>query len=250
MISCIIIDDEKPARDALELMLNHYFGDKINVLGKAESLKEGVFAIYKHKPDIVFLDIEMPEENGFNIFGYFQQITFAVIFTTAYKEYAIKAIKVAALDYILKPIGVEDLKEAIGLYEKRQMLGISADNIDKLVNVLTPASLNPEKIAFPTFNGFQLEKVNSIMYCEADQNYTKVYLISGKVIIVSKTISVLEKMLPNNSFCRIHRSYNVNLNYVKNFNRINGFHIVLEDGTKLNVSSSHKDEFLRRLTSG
>ncbi|MDP3642010.1 MAG: LytTR family DNA-binding domain-containing protein [Bacteroidota bacterium] len=217
MISYVIIDDEKPARDALELMLAHYFGEKIKVLGKAESLKEGVFAIYKHTPDIVFLDIEMPEENGFNIFNYFQQVTFSVIFTTAYKEYAIKAIKMAALDYILKPIGVEDLKEAIGLYEKRQLSGISVDNIEKLVNVLNPASSSLDKIAFPTFNGFQLEKVNAILYCEADQNYTNVYTINGKVFLVSKPLAVIEKLLPGNIFFRIHRSHSVNLNYIKTY---------------------------------
>ena len=129
MISCIIIDDEKPARDSLELMLSRYFPDKVKVVCKAESLKEGVLAIYKHSPDLVFLDIEMPVENGFKIFDYFQQVLFSVIFITAYKEYAIKAIKVAALDYILKPVGVDDLKEAIGLLEKRQLPGVPVENI-------------------------------------------------------------------------------------------------------------------------
>ena len=131
MINCVIIDDEKPARDALELMLIRYFPERVKVVAKAESLKEGVFAIYKHSPDLVFLDIEMPEEKGFEIFTYFQQVTFSVIFTTAYKEYAIKAIKLAALDYILKPVGLEDLKEAIALYDKRQLSGIPVESIEK-----------------------------------------------------------------------------------------------------------------------
>lgn len=250
MISCVIIDDEKPARDALELMLSHYLPDKIKVVSKAESLKEGVFAIYKHKPDLVFLDIEMPEENGFKIFDYFQQVTFSVIFTTAYKEYAIKAIKVAALDYILKPISVDDLKEAIGLFEKRQISGISFENIEKLVNGLNPGTPNIEKIAFPTFNGFQLEKVNTIMYCEADQNYTRIFIVNGSVIMVSKPLNLIEKMFPENVFFRIHRSHTVNINYIKTFSRVNGFHVVLENGTKLNVSSSRKDDFIRMLTHG
>ncbi|MBA4407801.1 MAG: DNA-binding response regulator [Odoribacter sp.] len=192
----------------------------------------------------------MPEENGFNIFNYFQQVTFSVIFTTAYKEYAIKAIKVAALDYILKPIGVEDLKEAIGLFEKRQLSGISVENIEKLVNVLNPASSSLDKIAFPTINGFQLEKVNAILYCEADQNYTNVYTINGKVFLVSKPLAVIEKLLPGNIFFRIHRSHSVNLNYIKTYSKVNGFQVVLENRTKLNVSSSRKDDFIRMLTHG
>lgn len=247
MISCVIIDDEKPARDALELMLSHYFSEKVKVLGKSESLKEGVFLIYKHKPDLVFLDIEMPEENGFSLFNYFQEVNFSVIFTTAYKEYAINAIKVAALDYILKPVSVDDLKEAIALYEKKQLAWISVDSIEKLVNHLNPAVANMEKVAFPTFNGFQLEKVNSIIYCKADQNYTNVHTISGKVIMVSKPLNVIEKLLPESIFFRIHRSHTINLNYIRIFSRVNGYHVVLDDGTKLDVATSRKDDFIRLL---
>lgn len=250
MITCVIIDDEKHARDALELMLFHYFAEKVEVVGKAESIKEGVFSIYKHKPDLVFLDIEMQDENGFEIFKYFQQIDFSVIFITAYKDYAIKAIKVAALDYILKPVNVEDLREAISLYEKRQLSGITIDTIGKLVNVINPSATNIEKIAFPTFNGFHFEKVNSIIYCKADLNYSNVHTISGKVIMVSRPINVIEKLLPDKVFFRIHRSHLVNLNFIKTFSRVNGFHVVLDDGTKLDVAASRKDDFIRLLGHG
>jgi two-component system LytT family response regulator len=248
MIKCVIIDDEKPARDVLELMLSRYFPEKIRVLAKAESLKEGVFAIYKHNPDLVFLDIEMQDENGFNIFKYFQQVNFAVIFTTAYKEYAIKAIKLAALDYILKPIGVDDLKEAISLYEKRQLKGVTIENIEKLINGLNPATSNIEKVALPTFNGFQLEKVNAIMYCEADQNYTKVYTIDGGKLLISKPLNVIEQLLPGDVFFRIHKSHLVNLNYIKTYNKTEGFHVVLEDGTKLDVATRRNEDFVKALT--
>ncbi len=248
MIRCLIIDDEKPARDALELMLARYFPEKIKVLAKAESLKEGVFAIYKHNPGLVFLDIEMQDENGFNIFKYFQQVPFSVIFTTAYKEYAIKAIKVAALDYILKPVGVDDLKEAIALYEKQQLKGVTVESIDKLISVLNPVSSNIEKVALPTFNGFQLEKVNSIMYCEADQNYTKIFTIDGGKLLISKPLNIVEKLLPAELFFRIHKSYLVNLNYIKTYTRTDGFRVTLEDGTKLDVATRRNDEFVKTLT--
>jgi len=248
MINCVIIDDEKLARNVLELMFSRYFPDKINVLAKAESLKEGVFAIYKHNPDLVFLDIEMPVENGFKIFDYFQQVNFSVVFTTAYKEYAIKAIKVAALDYILKPISLEDLKEVISLYEKRQFSGIPVESIEKLINVLNPVSNTIAKVALPTFQGFQIEKVNAIVYCEADQNYTKVHTIDGGVLLISKPLNAIESLLPANLFYRIHKSHLVNLNYIRSYSRSEGFHVVLEDGTKLDVATRRNDEFIKALT--
>ena len=248
MISCVIIDDEKPARDALELMLIHYFPDKVKVLAKAESLKEGVFAIYKRSPDLVFLDIEMPDEKGFEIFNYFQQVTFSVIFTTAYKQYAIKAIKVAALDYILKPVGVEDLREAIALYEKRQLSGVPLESIEKLISIMSPAPNHVAKVVLPTFQGFQLEKVTSILYCEADQNYTKVHTIDGGELLISKPLNAIESLLHGDQFYRIHKSHLVNLNYIKSYSRTEGFHVVLEDGTKLDVATRRNDDFIRALT--
>jgi len=248
MINCVIIDDEKLARDSLELMFSRYFQEKINVVAKAESLKEGVFAIYKHNPELVFLDIEMPVENGFKIFDYFQQVNFSVIFTTAYKEYAIKAIKVAALDYILKPIGLEDLKGAIALYEKRLSSGIPVESIEKLINILNPVLGTITKVALPTFQDFQVEKVNAIMYCRADQNYTKVYTINGGELLISKPLNAIESMLPRNLFYRIHKSHLINLNYIKSYSRTEGFHVVLEDGTKLDVASRRNDDFIRALT--
>lgn len=247
MINCVIIDDEKPARDSLELMLGHYFPDKVRIIGKAESLNEGILLIYKHNPDLVFLDIEMPEENGFMLFNYFQQVKFSVIFTTAYKEYAIKAIKVAALDYLLKPISVEDLREAISLYEKRLFSGIEKESIEKLIGVLNPPT-NVEKIALPTFYGFQMEKTGDIIYFEADENYTKVHTISGKVLLVSRSIGDLEKTISPNTFFRIHRSYIVNLNFVKAFNRNDGYFVTMENGAKLDVAARRKDDLIKTLT--
>lgn len=247
MIKCVIIDDEKPARDSLELMLNHYFADKVKILGKAESLKEGVLLIYKYEPDLVFLDIEMPEENGFMLFNYFQQFKFSVIFTTAFKEYAINAIQVSALDYILKPISVEDLKVAFSLYEKKLTMGIDKENLEKLLSVINP-STHIEKIALPTSYGFQLEKVNDIIYFEADENYTNVHIVTGKILMVSRSIGDLEKTISPNTFFRIHRSYIVNINFVKAFNRNDGYFVTMENGAKLDVAARRKDDLIKALT--
>lgn len=248
MITCVIIDDEKLAREALRLMLERYFSDKVKILAMAAGLKEGVLEIYQHHPDLVFLDIEMPDEDGFRIFNYFQQVNFSLVFTTAYKEYAIKAIKVAALDYILKPISLDSLQESIALFEKKKQPGIPAENIERLVQSLTQSSQNKEKVALPTLNGFQMERVNSILYCEADQNYTHVFTTEGGKVLVSNPISIVQQMLPPEIFFRIHKSHLVNLNYVKTYSRTDGFHVVLENGTRLSVASRRNDEFLKALT--
>jgi two-component system, LytTR family, response regulator len=248
MISCVIIDDEKPARDALEMILSNYFPDKLTVVGMASSVKDGVFLIYEHHPDLVFLDIEMQDESGFKIFNYFQKVNFSVIFVTAYAEFAIKAIKVAALDYILKPVDVNELKDAIRAFESRAIIGIPEDRIEKLIGLLSPGTVYLKKIALPTFNGYQLEKIEDIMYCEASQNYTKVFIVSGEELLISKPLNSLQQLLPAENFFRIHKSYMVNLNYIKTYSRIDGYHIILENGTKLNIATRRNEPFIKALT--
>lgn len=248
MISAIIIDDEQHARYILQAMLERYFSDKIKVLDSLESVKEGVFAIHKHHPDLVFLDIEMPAENGFKLFDYFNAIPFSVIFITAYQNFAIEAVKVAALDYILKPINYIDLQAAIALYEKKKIKGISQEHIELFLNSLNPLPDSKGKVALPTFTGYQLEKVNSIMYCAADQNYTKIFTNRGETILVSKPLSYLEEILPKDTFFRIHKSHLVNLNYIKSYNRTEGFQITLDDGTILDVATRRNQDFLKALT--
>jgi two-component system, LytTR family, response regulator len=248
MINCVIIDDEKPAREALEMMITRFFPGRAEVIGKAASLKEGVICILKEKPDVVFLDIEMPGEDGFRLFTYFEQVPFSVIFITAYKEYAIKAIKHAALDYLLKPVNVGDLRQAFDLFEKKQLREISGENIRKLAFALTPGFTAVEKIALPTFAGFQMERVNDIMFCQADHNYTEVHLTGGRKVTISKALNVVEDLLPESLFFRIHKSYLVNLNYIKLFSREEGFHVILENGVRLDVAGRRKEEFLKVLT--
>jgi two-component system LytT family response regulator len=248
MISAIIIDDEQHARNTLKARLMRYFPEKIQIIDSVESVKEGVFAIHKLHPDLVFLDVEMPGENGFKLFDYFDQTPFSVIFTTAYQNFAIDAVKVAALDYILKPVNFVDLQEAISLFEKRKAKGISPDHIEKLLNTLSSSNDPKSKIALPTFTGYQLEKVNSIVYCEADQNYTKIITIRDETILVSKPISYLEEILPQDNFFRIHKSYLVNLNFIKEYRRSEGFQVILENGTILDVATRRNQDFLKALT--
>lgn len=216
MITCVIIDDERQAREVLQKLLKRYFEDKINVLAMAASVAEGVKCINQLNPQLVFLDIEMPEENGFELFKYFDHFHFNVVFTTAYKDYAIKAIKYSALDYFLKPVNYIDLKEAISKLEKKIQSGQKQDRIEALLSNISVGEDIKNKIAIPTLEGFRLEMINSIMYCAAEENYTRIYLNTNECLLVPRTLKIFEDLLPNSYFFRIHKSYLINLNYQEN----------------------------------
>ncbi len=248
MRTCIIIDDEKNAREALEKIIQRYFSSQLQIVFMADSVKEGVFAINKYRPDIVFLDIEMPEENGFKLFDYFDIYNFEVIFTTAYKQYAIDAIKFAALDYLLKPINYIDLREVLTRLEKKQHNPSNTAQIEAFLSNLNSDNGNFNKIALPTLDGFQLEKVNNIVYCQAEESYTKIFTNRNEAILVARNLKSIEEMLPEELFFRIHKSHLVNMNYIKSYSKTDGYKIKLDNGTELDVATRRNDEFLKALT--
>ncbi|HRZ77803.1 MAG TPA: LytTR family DNA-binding domain-containing protein, partial [Bacteroidales bacterium] len=221
---------------------------RVEVVGMAESVKEGVFAIYKHQPDLVFLDIEMPEENGFRLFDYFKSVDFEVIFTTAYRNYAIEAIRVAALDYLLKPITFIDLRDSLARLERKAGNPKPQQRIEELLHQLGGKDERYGKLAIPTFDGYVMEKMNHILYCEADQNYTNIFTLRGDRIMVSKPLGYIEEQLPPALFFRIHKSYLVNLSFIRSYSRKDSSHVVLENGEELPVATRRTEEFLRVLT--
>lgn len=247
-ITCIIIDDERIAREAFQDICERYLKDKLEVRGLAGSVKEGVELIKKHQPEIVFLDIEMPVESGFKLFDYFTKYTFEVIFTTAFKQYAIDAVKYAALDYLLKPINFIDLREALIRYEKKRSTNTSQVRIETLLSNLSVGVDMNQKVAFPTMDGYQMEKLNDIMYCEGDVNYTKIHTYDGRLIMVSRTLKDVEELLSSHYFYRTHKSYLVNLNYIKSYSRSENFGIFLDNNLWLPVSTRKNDEFIQMLT--
>jgi two-component system, LytTR family, response regulator len=246
--TCVIIDDERNARETLEKIIERFFSNKLKVMHSADSVKEGVFAINKCRPDIVFLDIEMPEENGFKLFDYFDIINFEVIFTTAYKQYAIDAIKFAALDYLLKPINYIDLRDVLVRLDKKEKNKSNLPQIEAFLSNINSEPGNFNKIALPTMDGFQLEKVNNIVYCQAEENYTKIFTNRNEAILVARTLKNIEEMLPCEIFFRIHKSHLVNLNYIKAYSKTDGYHVVLENGIKLDVATRRNEEFIKALT--
>jgi two-component system LytT family response regulator len=247
MIKTIIVDDEYNAREFLEKLLTKSFPGKFLILEKTQSVDEAITAIEKYQPDLVFLDIQMPNKNGFELFKSIKIINFEVIFTTAHAEFAIDAIKASALDYLLKPINYIDLLEAIKRFDakthkafQQERLRLLLDNIDNGVSEF-------KKIAFPTDSGFELIKTSSILYCEADSNYCHIKCVDGKKITLSKTLKYVEELLPENIFNRIHKSYLVNLNYVNRFHKNDDYIVELSNGEKLPVSVRKKENFLNAI---
>ncbi len=246
MIKAVIIDDEINAQSLLEKTLDRYFPNKFNVVEKCNSVDTGVLAIKNHEPELVFLDIQMPEKNGFELFKNFDTIKFEVIFTTAYNQFAIKAIKRSALDYLLKPINHLELAEAIKRFESKSSGSFAQKKLSLLLENLNVNDQNVSKIAFPTLDGFELIHANQILYCKAESNYTCIKKIEGITKTVTKTLKYVEEILPTTSFKRIHKTYVINLNYVVRYHKANK-EVELTNGEKLPVSFRKEEEFINAI---
>jgi two-component system LytT family response regulator len=248
MIKAIIIDDEMHCRKTLGMLLKEYCPD-VQVIDQCDDSESGVEAIKKGKPDLVFLDIEMPRMNGFEMLEQFSEIPFAVIFTTGYDKYAIKAFRFSALDYLLKPIGHEELKKAvqkIGHKSQHQL----AQQLEILLHRLNhqPSAIN--KIALPTMEGLQMIPVDSIISCASDRNYTVLMLKDKGKMIVSRMLKEMEEILEEYSFLRVHHSYIVNLNEISRYVKGEGGYLIMNDGSSIDVSRSRKEILLQKLQPG
>jgi two-component system LytT family response regulator len=247
MLSAIIIEDEKLAREVLISLLEQFFGNKINILGEASNVKQGVSLIQKYQPQLVFLDIQLRGLTGFDLFNHFEEPrSFEVVFTTAHKEHAIKAIRSGAFDYILKPIAINDLSDML----KRLEVHLSTKSKETAKAMPSAEDENTtkqtSKLVIPTANGYSLENKELIIYCEGMGNYTKIYLSTGKEMIMSKTLKTIELSL-GDSFCRIHKSYLVNNNHILRYSRSNGYKITLTNATVLDVSYRNNEKVLQIL---
>lgn len=247
MIKAIIIDDEAHARESLTNVI-HQYCQEITVIGSGENVADAIALINRFSPDIVFLDIDLPNGNGFTLFEHITSPNFETIFTTAYEEYAIKAFRVAALDYLTKPIDFRQLIEAVERFRTKQKVELKEQRIELLLENLSNKPTEFNKLVLPDYDGYTLIKVSDIIYCKADGSYTEIYLLNGKTITTSKLLKVVEELLPSQTFYRIHKSYVVNLNLIKRYNKSEGHQVLMESNTLLDVSDRNKKEFIERLT--
>jgi two-component system LytT family response regulator len=243
MIKAIIIDDETKGRNALKQKLTDYCED-ISIVGEAAGGEEGIKLIEAHHPDIVFLDIEMPYMNGFEMLKHLQNMNFQLVFTTAYDQYAIKAIKFAAFDYLLKPVDIEELKTTIARLKDAMPVNNTAKKLEALEQNLQPLTAF-NKIAIPTLEGLLFFNIADIINLEAQSNYTVIYFRDHPKLTASRTLEEFEDLLPANMFFRTHHSHLVNLNYIKKYIKGDGGMVELENGRIAGISRSKKVEFLQ-----
>ena len=246
MINAIIIDDEKKCISLLRHLLENHCPD-VTVVATAGNATEGIAAIETHRPDLVFLDIEMPDKTGFELLNSLPDIGFDVIFTTAYNHYAIKAIRFSALDYLLKPVDLDELKSAVARVEKNRGKKGRQENIDLLVQNIRSLQPGFSKITLSTQEGLIILHVNEIIYCEASGTYTIFYLKSKEKITVSKTLKEYEELLKAHPFYRLHNSFLVNLNEVKKYIKGDGGSVIMSNGDEVLVSKRRKEAFLQAL---
>lgn len=240
-ITCIILDDEPGNVTTLKVLLAEYCPDVV-VLATANNSKDGLQIIQELNPQIVFLDIEMPYGNAFDLLDQFSEIKFEVIFVSAFNNYALKAFKYAAVDYILKPVNINELVEAVSKAAKR----VEMKDINNRLHVLLQnlkSDGRSKKLGLPTIEGFHFVNVGSIMYLEADKSYTNVCLDNNKKVVVSRNLKEFEELLPEADFCRVHHSHIININFIKKYFKGRGGYVEMEDGAKIEVSARKKDDF-------
>jgi len=245
MIKSVIIDDEQNCIDSLAFDLRKN-SLEVDIVETCTSPKQGLIAIRRHKPDLVFLDVQMPWMNGFEMLEVLEEINFAIIFTTAFDQFAAKAFRLSAIDYLLKPVDTIDLKEAVKKVAEKIAQKTGAANIDNLLhNINKPET--KQRIAFAGREGYEFVEIGSIVYAQAEGAYTHVFLNSKRKLVISKTLSDIEEMLPAEHFQRIHHSTVVNLTHVTHFFKTDGGYVVLDNGEKMIVSKSKKDGLMERL---
>ena len=244
MIEAVIIDDDVMNIEQLKFKLEKHFSKQIHVAATATSGSEGLQIIARHHPTLVFLDVEMPDMTGFEMLKQLKEINFEIIFITSFGHYAIKAIKFNALDYLLKPVDLDLLKEAVQKAIHKIEITTHVAGSSKSFSA---RSSELDKLAIPTQDGLMIVSLNDIIRMEADANYTIIYLINKGKTIASKNIGEFENMLSEKNFIRVHHSYLVNLRHVTRYIKGAGGQLIMSDGSYIDVSRRKKDDLIERL---
>lgn len=240
MITALIIDDEPGARKTLRDLLAA-LAPEIQLLDEASNVADGIALINRYAPELVFLDVQMPDGTGFDLLSNLHEINFKTIFVSAFDSFAITAFKYSAVDYLLKPVDATELLRAI------EKLKAPDEQPNQKIKVLLGNRKAIEKIALPSVEELFFVKPDEIIRCQSDNNYTRFFLKSGQNILVCKTLKDYEELLEPLGFFRIHKSDLINLQYLKKYKRGEGGMVTLDDGTQLEVSRRRKDDFLRAI---
>lgn len=244
MKKVLIIDDENRTRELIARMIDS-FGFDLETIPEGENVQSGIAAIEKHNPDIVFLDIQMPDGTGFDVIRSIEDKNFEVIFITAHEEFAIKAIKFSALDYLLKPVDTSELKAAV----EKALIAVEENKEHSQFDALQKNIQPNEKrrLVLKTQESVHVVELDQIIRCEADRNYTSFFLLDNKKILVSKTLKEYETLLSGHNFLRVQQSHLVNIDYVDRYDKKNGGAVVMKDGSEVPLSPAKRDIFFKRL---
>ncbi|MEO8149066.1 MAG: LytTR family DNA-binding domain-containing protein [Bacteroidia bacterium] len=246
MHSTIIVDDEPDQQDILSTMLERNFPE-YNVSRRCNSVMEALEYIPKVKPELVFLDVMMPPKTGFDLLNELKEINFEVVFCTSYEEYALRALKMSAVDFLLKPFGPDDLKIALEKFEEKILLKKNLQHIEALLHNINNNTTGKAKIALPTLSGFVFAEVDDIVHCVSDNVYTTFYFTNKTKQMVSRGMKECEELLNSYNFFRVHTSHLINLSYIKEYIKGDGGQVKMVDGSMIDVSRRRKEEFLSAL---
>jgi two-component system, LytTR family, response regulator len=243
----VVIDDEPDAVDFITSIISEYCPG-LDVCGKAHSIKDGINIITEIKPDLVFLDVEMPNGTGFDLLTHFPEKNFDVVFITAFNHYAIKAIKFSAIDYILKPININEFIESVNRVIQKRVSNLMAGNENYEALLENLRSSHPTRLVIPTSDGREYLNPKDIIRIEADRSYSWFFIKDKRKILVSKHLKEFQDLLNDRNFFRPHNSHLINLDFVKKFVRHDGGYIEMTDGSQIPISRNRKDLFLAHMT--
>ncbi|MCI4668572.1 MAG: LytTR family DNA-binding domain-containing protein [Bacteroidia bacterium] len=248
-LKAIIIDDEAISRETLRTYLDRYC-DKVDVLGEADGVATGLEQIKLHKPNLVFLDVEMPYGNAFDLLEQVEEVNFETIFVTAYSQYALKALNLSAAYYLLKPVDVDELIEAVNKVEDNIAKNNQAFHTKILVENLRTMQQQSHKVVLPVMEGFEVVKMKDITRCQANGNFTDIFMTSGKKKMICRPLKHFEEILGESGFMRVHRAHVINLEYVVGYIKGKAGQVRMEDGTEIQVSSSYKKLLMDHFAQG
>lgn len=244
-ISAIIVEDEQDSRETLRNYVGKYC-PAVKIVKECQNIKEAKEAIEIHQPDLVFLDIEMPYGNAFDLLEQLETIDFEIIFITAFDQYALQAFNLSAVHYLLKPLDIEALIDAVAKAKANLIKSQTINQSQILLENMAALNTQQQKVVLPLLDGFEVVKLSDILYCEAQDNFTCFYFQNNKKSLICRKLKFFEKAFTNHRFCRVHRSYLINLAYVKRYIKGKGGSVILENDTELPVANARKAIFLEQ----
>lgn len=243
--TAIIVEDEQDSRETLRHYVSKYCPD-IKLVGECENIEQAQKTIDSQQPEIVFLDIEMPFGNAFDLLERLGNVDFEIIFITAFSQYAVRAFNLSAVHYLLKPVDIDELISAVEKATKRISESDQLNHSKILLDNLSALNTQQKKLVLPLMDGFEVVRLGEILFCEAQDNFTYVHFQNGKKMLICRKLKFYDEALSDHGFCRVHRSFLINMEYVKRYIKGKGGTVIMENGMEVQVANARKQTFLER----